>query len=186
MPSTYAKITLVSVIVSFTAILFAVLCMGSFWWVVVTTPSATYNIGLKKYIVHGNNGKDERGYLKDLTALPNSALLDEGGTQVLGTGIVGVVFTLLGYLFFMIYSCRAEKAPWLLWLVVLQFLLAGLILMVGGVLYAQKLDLGNSFMGFIFTGPAIICAGVLLTYAFCAAGNDESVGDPMPKPQRLE
>lgn len=143
--------------------------MATLNWYVVNNAGTTLNVGLRKYKLIGANGQTTEGEISSAT-FSNARALKDGGSAVMGCGITGLLCAVTGMILVAIFAL-GRQFWYLQWIAVVLFFVGGFLLMLGGVLYANKLFLDWSFILFQFCGPAIMGAAVLMLYAIAVGGS---------------
>ncbi|KNC53765.1 uncharacterized protein AMSG_12265 [Thecamonas trahens ATCC 50062] len=159
----------------------AIVCMATLAWVVDEAGNTTLYIGLKKYRRETPSG-DISGSLEELKqTYPLARKLEEGGDNILGTGIVAIIL-LFAALIMIIIHITGRPQYRLHWIAIILLFFAGFLAMLGTVLYAKKLNVGYSFILFTFTGPLIFASAVFMLYAIVSSRGPAYV--PRKAPQQ--
>jgi len=155
--------------VTFVVVIASMATLG--WFKVNGTNTTTY-YGLRKYQVVGTGGSVE-GSISDLPDSDARSRLIKGGNEILGTGIVALIFLAASIILGLIALAKPNSR--LLQLSLASDLVATILILVGVVLYAQEFNIGYSFIIFLASGFICALASSLFIVAFAYVLNKRRI-----------
>jgi len=166
----------------------AIFCMSTYGWVTYEGSGFTLSIGLKNYQVSYDNGGSQSGAISDLpdNTIPDvtSSNLNNGGTGVIVCGSFGSFFCVTAGIFFFLSLSR--PFAWYRWGAIGFAYLAGVMFVIGCVVYAKAYNLDYSFILCTFCSFGYLLAATIMLTAGTGITGSAPPANNKPPPQQFD